>query len=123
MPTPRRVLIVEDNEVNYDLASAVLETMGLDVDWARDGEEGLDRALTHQCDLLILDLQIPKLPGRDVLRRLRQDPRTMNLPILVLTADAMQGTGDAVLSDGASAYLTKPFDLGVFRGTVAELLA
>lgn len=119
---PRRVLVVEDNEVNYELASALLEMMGHEVSWARDGERGLEVALTESFDLIILDLHIPKLSGRDVMNGLRQDPRTMRLPILIFTADAMIGTGDALMGGGASAYLTKPFDLGVFKATVAELL-
>jgi CheY-like chemotaxis protein len=120
---PRRVLVVEDNEVNYELASALLEKLGHEVHWARDGERGLEMALTQSFDLVVLDLHIPMLSGRGVLEGLRRDPRTMRLPILVLTADAMLGTGDAVMDDGASAYLAKPFDLGVFKATVAELLA
>jgi CheY-like chemotaxis protein len=122
VPRQRRVLVVEDNEVNYELASALLEFMGHDVSWARDGVSGLDAALSGAFDLVLLDLHIPKKSGREVLRALRDDARASGLPVLVLTAEAMLGTGEAILDGGASAYLSKPFDLDEFRSTVTALM-
>jgi CheY-like chemotaxis protein len=114
--------VVEDNELNFELASALLETLGYEVSWARDGEDGLNLALSDAFDLVVLDLHLPRLSGTDVLDRLRRDPRRASLPVLVLTADAMIGTDDTVMRAGASAYLSKPFDLGDFKATVHHLL-
>lgn len=118
----QRVLVIEDNEVNYELVSALLEVMGHEVKWAQDGEKGLDLASSAAYDLVILDLHLPRLSGHDVLEALRREPLTAELPVLVLTADAMLGTADHVVAGGASAYLAKPFDLGDFRAAVGRLL-
>jgi len=114
--------VVEDNALNYELAAALLEMLGHQVIWARDGERGLEIAREQQPDLVVLDLHMPKLSGREVLKALREDLRTKALPVLVLSADAMLGTGPSVMDYGASAYLSKPFDLGAFKATVSELL-
>jgi DNA-binding response OmpR family regulator len=73
-------------------------------------------------DLLILDLHLPRLAGREVLRTLRTGGAAGSLKILVLSADAMLGTEEEVLAAGADAYMSKPFDLHVFRATVGSLL-
>lgn len=118
----RLVLVAEDNEVNFELVSAVLELDGLRIRWAHDGAEAVAATADDHPDLLILDLHLPRLSGLEVLRRLREDPATSELPVLVLTADAMAGTREAVLTAGATAILTKPFELSALRSTVAELL-
>lgn len=108
-----RVLVVEDEA---DLARAVrkaLEEEGFAVDAAPDGESGLFNAESWDYDAIVLDLMLPRLDGREVLRRLRQKKKT---PVLILTA--RDGVADKVagLNAGADDYLIKPFDL-------AELLA
>jgi CheY-like chemotaxis protein len=121
-PTAQRVVLVaEDNEINFELVSAMLERDGFSIRWARDGNEAI-AALADSLDLLILDLHLPRLSGLDVLRHVRSDPASRDLPVLVLTADAMAGTRDAVLAEGASDYMTKPFDLNALRAMVARIL-
>jgi CheY-like chemotaxis protein len=123
VPTADRVVLVaEDNDLNFELLSAVLERDGLRPLWARDGNEAVRAAATNHPDLLILDLHLPGLSGLDVLRCVRADPATCALPVLVLTADAMAGTREAVLAEGATDILTKPFDLNALRSTIARLL-
>ena len=118
----RVVLVVEDNQLNFELVNVVLEADGFAVRWARDGIEAVHALASDDLDLLILDLHLPRLSGLDVLRRLRSEPATRDLPVLVLTADAMTGTREAVMSEGATDYLTKPFDLATLRAAVARIL-
>jgi CheY-like chemotaxis protein len=116
------VLVAEDNDLNFELISAVLDRGGLSVRWARDGQAAVTAAAAEDLDLLILDLHLPELSGLDVLKRLRADPVTSDLPVLVLTADAMAGTREEAMAAGASDMLTKPFELGILRATVERLL-
>jgi CheY-like chemotaxis protein len=118
----RVVLVAEDNDLNFELLSAILERDGHRVGWARDGPEALTAIAAGPPDLIILDLHLPELSGLDVLKRVRADPLTCDVPVLVLTADAMVGTREEVLGEGASDILTKPFELNTLRSTIARLL-
>jgi CheY-like chemotaxis protein len=119
----RHVLVAEDNEINFELVRDLLEGGGHRVQWARDGIQALEALEANQFDLLLLDLDLPRLSGIEVLRRLRADDATRELRVIVLTADAMVGTREVVLTAGADGYLTKPFGLATFRMVVAECLA
>lgn len=116
------VLVAEDNDLNFELISAVLERDGIGVRWARDGLQAVSASLSDHPDLLILDLHLPELSGIDVLKRVRANPLTCALPVLVLTADAMVETIEEVLREGATGVVTKPFDLNALRATIARLL-
>ncbi len=110
-----RLLLVEDEDDLADQLKIALSEKGFVVDRAADGADGLDRALAASYDVIVLDLMLPKLDGRALLRHLRRESDT---PVLVLTArDALD---DCVggLEDGADDYLTKPFEL---RELVARL--
>lgn len=117
------ILVAEDNEVNFELIHDLLELDGHRVSWARDGEEALRMAREQGPRLLLLDLHMPLISGRDVLRRLRSDPGASAIRICVLSADAMVGTREEMLAAGADAYLAKPFDIRTFRDTVAGLIS
>jgi CheY-like chemotaxis protein len=119
----RRVLVAEDNEINFELVRDLLEASGHRVQWARDGIQALDALLAEHFDLLLLDLDLPRLSGMDLLRRLRTEQATQELSVLVLTADAMAGTQEAVTAAGADGYLSKPFGVATFRHTIQDLLA
>jgi CheY-like chemotaxis protein len=118
----RIVLVAEDNDLNFELLSAILGRDGLQIRWARDGSEAVAAAAANHHDLMILDLHLPELSGLDVLRRVRADPSTREMPILVLTADAMEGTRQEALREGATEIVTKPFDVNAIRAVVARLL-
>ena len=118
----RVVLVAEDNALNFELISAVLERDGLGVRWARDGREAVTATAAACPDLLILDLHLPELSGLEVLRHVRADPATNDLPVLILTADAMAGTREEALGEGATDIMTKPFELKALRSTIARLL-
>lgn len=105
-----RVLIVDDD---VDICRYVQVNLVLDgylVDIANDGEEGLRKAVDLQPDLVLLDVMMPGLDGTEVCRRMREDPRTLNTPIIFLTAKSQSTDKITGLSAGADDYIAKPFD-------------
>ena len=106
------VLYIEDNLSNLRLIERVLARRpGTKLLSAMQGRLGLDLAREHRPDLILLDLHLPDLPGEEVLHRLRSDPRTREIPVVVLSADASAGQIERLLGVGARAYLTKPLDV------------
>jgi len=106
------VLYIEDNASNLRLVEQIIaHCSGVRLITAMQGQLGLDLAQTHAPDWILLDLHLPDLPGEEVLRRLRQDPRTTTIPVTVLSADATQGQISRLLTAGARDYLTKPVDV------------
>ncbi len=106
-----RVLVVEDNELNQLFARAVLESMGItQVDCARNGAEGLDKVKSFNPDLILLDLMMPKMDGKEFMRHVRADLGRRDLPVLVTTAVDSQFMRNALFADGASDYVNKPID-------------
>ncbi|MCL2523123.1 MAG: response regulator transcription factor [Betaproteobacteria bacterium] len=114
-----RILIAEDDAIIADGLSRSLRQGGYAVDWAANGVEAEAALLTTAYDLLILDLGLPRLPGLEVLKRLRS--RGQKLPVLILTA--LDGTGDRVrgLDLGADDYMAKPFELAELEARVRAL--
>jgi PAS domain S-box-containing protein len=117
------VLYIEDNPVNSILAMQLLSRWpGVQLVVAEDGSSGLQRAQELQPDLVLLDMQLPDMTGMDVLRDLRQDSRTSNLCIVVLSASAMAEEVEAARQAGANDYWTKPIDFNQFHvGVLAAL--
>ncbi len=104
-----RILIIEDDELLGDGMQAILSQRGFEVTWRRDGRAGIDTLREDTCDILVLDLMLPRMPGLSVLREMRrQGDRT---PVLVLTARSAIGDRVLALDSGADDYLTKPFDV------------
>jgi CheY-like chemotaxis protein len=114
MTEPPVVLYIEDNPTNQQLVARALQRSPNRpvVIAAADGTQGLRAARARQPDLVLLDLGLPDLPGRQVLARLRAWPGTMSVPVVVISGDAHTVTKTAALAAGASAYLTKPIDIG-----------
>ena len=105
------VLVVEDNELNRIFACAVLESMGVTrVECARNGQEGLEKLEDFKADLILLDLMMPVMDGREFLVRLRADSRYRDLPVLVVSAVDTQSMRNALFAAGASDYVSKPID-------------
>jgi signal transduction histidine kinase/ActR/RegA family two-component response regulator len=120
----RKILYVEDNLSNLTLVEEILsEEPGVELLSAVDGQLGLDLARTLSPDLILLDLHLPDLPGRQVLFQLRADKRTRDIPVVVISADATQSQIERLMDDGAYAYLTKPLDLTEFFRVVGEASA
>lgn len=105
---PARILIIEDNQTNLDLMVYLLSNYGYAPLTACNGEEGLEAARREIPDLIICDLQMPKLDGYDVVRQIRLDPRLSKLPLVAVTAFTMRGDRDKVLAAGFDGYLGKP---------------
>jgi CheY-like chemotaxis protein len=103
-----KVLIAEDNAVNRELLRELLEARGYTVVEACDGEEAL-HAIDHlQPDILLLDIGMPKLDGLAVMSKIRENPRLALLPVLAVTAYAMQGDRERILAAGFDGYISKP---------------
>jgi CheY-like chemotaxis protein len=118
------ILYIEDNLANIKLIEHVFATRAnIDLVPAMQGRLGLDLARRDPPRLVLLDLHLPDIDGHEVLRALRADPRTAELPVVVLSADATERQTERLLADGATAYITKPIDIAQFLRTIDELLA
>jgi len=103
-----RILVVEDNRVNQKVVTAVLRKRGFSIEIANDGREALSRLESYVFDLVLMDVQMPVLDGLEATRLIRQDPRWKTLPIIAMTAHAMNGDRERCLDAGMSGYISKP---------------
>jgi signal transduction histidine kinase/CheY-like chemotaxis protein len=116
-------LYVEDNTANLKLIEGAVTFRGdLTLLSAMQGRLGLDLARQHQPDLILLDLHLPDISGEELLRNLQGDPRTRDIPVIVISADATAGQIHKLLAAGARAYLTKPLDMHRFFVVVNDAL-
>ena len=106
-----KILLVEDNEMNRDMLSRRLERKGYQVIVAMDGEEGMAKARAEAPDLILMDMSLPVVDGWEATRRLKTAPETRGIPIIALTAHAMEGDREKALEAGADDYDTKPIEL------------
>lgn len=119
----RTLLLVEDNLTNLRLVEAMLRRRpDISVLPAMLGQLAIDLAHEHQPDLIVLDLHLPDLSGREVLNRLRSDPRTRGIPVVVASADATPGRVRQLREEGAFDYVTKPLDVQRFLAVVDAAL-
>jgi two-component system, cell cycle response regulator DivK len=119
--TGGRVLVVEDNDKNMKLFRDVLQATGYTPLEATSGEEALTLAAERAPALVLMDIQLPDIDGIEALRRLREDERTARIPVLALTAQAMEGDRERFLAEGFDGYLSKPVDVPEFVATVRRL--
>lgn len=117
-----KILLVEDNEHNRDMLSRRLIKRGFDVVLACDGEEGLAVAAGERPALILLDLSLPKVDGWEVARRLKADAELRGIPIIALTAHAMDGDREKALAAGCDEYDTKPVELPRLLDTMKRLM-
>jgi pilus assembly protein CpaE len=106
---PKTILVVDDDLATLKLVGLVLDQEGYDVATARSGEEGLERARLQNPDLILLDVMMPDMSGYEVVQRLRADPATTRVPILMVTAKSDLDDQITGFEVGADDYLTKPF--------------
>jgi two-component system cell cycle response regulator DivK len=118
----KRILVAEDRPTSLELIRTVLESAGHEVIEALDGQQAIEKASDNPVDLVLLDLQMPKVNGFGVLAELREDPRYAHIPIVALTASAMQGDRERALAAGFSSYVTKPVELTVLRSEIERLI-
>jgi two-component system, cell cycle response regulator DivK len=118
--TGEQILIVEDNEKNMKLFRDVLVATGYRTLEATTGIEAIDVASEHTPDLVLMDIQLPGLDGVQALHRLRANARTATIPILALTAQAMQGDRERFLAAGFDGYVSKPVNVRELIETVRQ---
>ena len=116
----QRILVVEDNEKNMKLFRDVLQAAGYDTVEATTGGRAVELAIEHSPDLVLMDVQLPEIDGVEALGRLREDKRTASIPVLALTAQAMQGDRERFLAVGFDGYVSKPVDIVALVDTVHE---
>lgn len=119
---PKTILYVEDNEFNRKIVRQLLSQTGYRLREAEDGERGLAAALEEPPDLVLMDVQLPKLSGLEATRRLRADPRTAAIPIIVITSYALSGDAEKARDAGATAYLAKPYSPRDLLARIREIL-
>jgi len=122
MSARRLILVADDDADILLLVKAVLERLGHEVVAVGDGSEALASARARKPDLAVLDITMPALDGLEVLRRLRADAETSDLPVILLTARAQEADVRHGFASGASAYVKKPFSPRELAERVAQLL-
>jgi two-component system, cell cycle response regulator DivK len=113
-----QILVVEDNERNMKLFRDVLEASGYRTLEAATGERAVELVFEHRPDLVLMDIQLPDIDGVEALARLRADQRLSSVPVLALTAQAMEGDRERFLAAGFDGYLSKPVNISEFVATV-----
>ena len=106
----KTILLVEDNEDNLVVYRTILEHVGYRVIEARDGEEGVSRAREHLPDLILMDISIPKIDGWEATQRLKSEDATRGIPIIALTAHALEEDRQKAVQAGCDGYLAKPVE-------------
>jgi CheY-like chemotaxis protein len=117
------ILVVEDNERNLKLLRDVLEYAGYDVRVARTAEDGITLAVKEPPDLVLMDLQLPGIDGMEALRRLRENLRTVDIPVVAVTAQAMKQDRERALDAGFNGYIEKPISVRAFPDQVRGFLS
>jgi two-component system cell cycle response regulator DivK len=118
----KTILYVEDNEFNRKIVRQLLAKTTYRLREAMDGEAGVASALATPPDLVLMDIQLPKMSGLDATRLLRNDPRTAAVPIIVVTSFALSGDEQKATAAGATAYLAKPYSPRALLAKIRELV-
>ncbi|HWV93334.1 MAG TPA: response regulator [Vicinamibacterales bacterium] len=118
-----KILLVEDNEMNRDMLSRRLAKRGFDVVVALDGSSGAAAAAAEQPDLILMDISLPDMDGCEVTRLVRAQPATASIPIIALTAHAMETDRIRALDAGCQDFDTKPVDLARLLAKIDALLS
>ena len=120
--TRNRILIIEDNVLNLELATDLLEANGFVVSSAQTAEEGLRMAREMLPDLVLMDFSLPGMDGLSATKNLKADSTTRYLAVVGLTANAMKGDEELALNAGCDGYLTKPIDTRTFIAAVNQFI-
>jgi CheY-like chemotaxis protein len=116
----KKILYIEDNEQNLYLVRFILEKHGYEVSSATDGQEGIDLAASVKPDLILLDIQLPRMDGYTVAGHLRANPELAAIPIVAVTSYAMAGDRDKALASGCTGYIEKPINPDTFMQQVEQ---
>ncbi|KCZ46403.1 MULTISPECIES: response regulator [unclassified Hyphomonas] len=118
----RKVLVVEDNELNMRLFCDLLDAYGYETYQCRDGAKAVEIARREQPDLIIMDIQLPEVSGLDITRWLKDDEKVAHIPVLAVTAFAMRADEQRVREAGCEGYLSKPIQIMTFIKAVESLM-
>jgi two-component system cell cycle response regulator DivK len=118
----KRILVVEDQEDNRQILRDLLSNVGYEMIEAVTGEEGVSAATSARPDLILMDIQLPVMDGYEATRRLKADPATKSIPIIVVTSYALSGDETKAREAGCDAYVTKPYSPRQLLGKVREFL-
>ena len=115
----KRILLVEDNEVNRRLAGFLLRSQGYQVREATSALAAFEMLDKERPDLIVMDIQLPGMDGLEATRKIKEQPATANIPIIAVTSYAMKGDREKALAAGCAGYVTKPIDKNTFIQEVA----
>jgi len=118
----KKILIVEDNELNQKLFRDLLGAHGYQIFETKDGAEAINITRNERPDLILMDIQLPEISGLDITRRLKADETVRHIPIIAVTAFAMKDDEEKILAAGCEAYLSKPISIANFLATVQKFL-
>ena len=118
----KTILYVEDNAMNRQIVRDLLKRTSYQLIEAHDGEAGVALALEKRPDLILMDVQLPKISGLEATRRLRAEPATAQTPIIAITSFALSGDDKKAFEAGATAYLAKPYSPRDLLGLIRKML-
>jgi two-component system cell cycle response regulator DivK len=119
---PKKVMIVEDNELNMKLFRDLIEANGYETVRTRNGLKALDLAREHMPDLILMDIQLPEVSGLEVTKWLKEDETLRSIPVIAVTAFAMKGDEERIRQGGCEAYISKPISVTSFIQTIKSYL-
>ena len=118
----KKVLIVEDNELNMKLFHDLLDSQGYETLQTREGLQALALARLHKPDLILMDIQLPEISGLEVTKWLKDDEELSHIPVVAVTAFAMKGDEQKIREGGCEAYISKPISVMHFLDVVRKHL-
>ena len=121
--TGKKIFIVEDNPLNMELLHDILAMKGYDIYEAEDAEKCLEMIQSIKPDLVLMDIQLPGMDGIEAMKTIKAEEATKDIPIIAVTANAMKGYREEMLSEGFDDYISKPIELTVLTEKVAGILS
>ncbi|GAB4575127.1 MAG: response regulator [Rhodothalassiaceae bacterium] len=118
----KKILVVEDNELNMKLFCDLLEAHNYETIQTRDGMAALELARDHAPDLILMDIQLPEVSGLEVTKWIKEDEELRAIPVIAVTAFAMKGDEEKIREGGCEAYIAKPISVGQFLETVRKFV-
>jgi len=118
----KKVLIVEDNELNMKLFTDLLEAHGVETVETRDGRNAEELVREHKPDLILMDIQLPEISGLDVTKKLKADEELKDIPVIAVTAFAMKGDEQKIREGGCEDYISKPISVSRFLEVIDSYL-
>ena len=118
----KKILIVEDNDLNLKLFRDLLEAHGYETIETKEGMQALNITRTVRPDLILMDIQLPEISGLDITKKLKADSEVNHIPIIAVTAFAMKDDEEKILRAGCQAYISKPISITSFLETIKKFL-